>query len=140
MKRLYGQPLSVDEAHKLGLDPGLFSIKKSTIPNIGQDLVLGLVMFEGSIPESTLNPAAHHFAHYPDQTADIGILWWISMRSFETNNKRIKGLVRNTKNPCASLAQNIGRDIASRWMDSMEDTVPKKRPSLSFSGKPKFYR
>ena len=46
------------------------------------------------------------------QVLEMGILQWISMFSFERNNKRIKGLVRNSKNPISSLANNLEMGLA----------------------------
>ena len=48
------------------------------------------------------------------QVLVLGILQWISMFSFERNNKRLKGLVRNSKNPISSLANNLEMDQATR--------------------------
>ena len=114
LRRLDGQVVSKAEAESLGLAPGTRVLKRSTIQSINADLVRGLVMLEGSLPRSFINPAMHHFVHYGAQTRLVGCLRWFSMYAFERNNKKIKGLVKNGNRPLSCLGNNILMDISTR--------------------------
>ena len=115
LRRLEGQVLSESEAVDLGVEPGSRVIDKALIPHFREALILGFVLLEGSFPVATLNPASHHFVHYGEQTGFLGILRWFAMWSFERNNKKIKGLVRNARFSMTSLANNVQMDIAARF-------------------------
>lgn len=116
LRRLNGQVVSVQEARSLGIEPGCRVLVKTTIPNMTKELLRGLVMLEGSLPVATLNPAMHHIAHYGEQTARVGILMWFAMFAFERANRKYKNLVRNSRTPLTSLANNIRLDTGVRWL------------------------
>ena len=120
LRRLHGKVISVSEAISLGVLPGSKVIDKTAIAIYGQELVLGLVMLEGSFPVDHINPNSHHVVHYASQTYVLGLLEWFSMASFERNNKRVKDLVRNRGQPLSSLAKNIQLDIAARLISYSE--------------------
>ena len=63
--------LSVHEAGELGVESGSRVVNKASLDDVRADLIRGLVMLEGSLPSSMINPAMHHFTHYGDQTARI---------------------------------------------------------------------
>ena len=81
----------------------MFDRRQTTV--LSQRVVKGVVLLEGSFPVDHLNPALKHVIHYGPQTGDIGILDWVSMFAFERNNKRVKGLVKNTVHTLSSLQQ-----------------------------------
>ena len=112
-RRLDGQTVSVYEAKSLGVEPGLV-IEKKTIGRAGMQLIVGLLLLEGSFPVSHLNPNAKHFVHYGEATKRVGLLRWVSMPAFERCNKRLKGLVRSNQHPETSLANNLQMDMATR--------------------------
>lgn len=116
LRKLQGQTISADEAIKIGILPGSVAIKKSSIPSFTRELIAGLVLLEGSFPVDHLNPNGHHFSHYGGQTSRIGILDWLSMFSFERNNKRFKDFARSRGRPMTSLAKNIQLDIVTRLL------------------------
>lgn len=122
LRRLDGQVLSVEEATKLGVELGSRVIDKDSIPTLRQELIRGLVLLEGSFPVGHLNPAMHHLVHYGFQTLRVGLLRWFAMYAFERNNKRIKGMVRNNNQVLSSLANNIQRDIATRFQSYSKGT------------------
>ena len=136
------QVLSVHEAEQLGVESGSRVVDKTSLDDVRADLIRGLVMLEGSLPSTMINPAMHHFAHYGEQTARLGVLRWLSMHCFERHNKKIKGLVRSTKDPLCSLANNVGLDISTRYLDIKEgkDVLDKNPHKLKLCGKGKFYR
>ena len=116
LRHLQGQVLCVAEATRLGVELGSNVIDKGSIPSLGQELIRGLVMLEGSFPVGHLNPALHHLVHYGLQTERFGLLDWVAMFAFERNNKRVKGMVRNNHHVMSSLANNIQMDIATRFL------------------------
>ena len=120
LRRLDGQTISVYEAKRLGVEPGLV-IDKRSISRAGMQLLVGLLLLEGSFPVSHLNPNMKHFVHYGEATARVGLLRWVSMPAFERCNKRLKGLVRSNQHPETSLANAVQMDIATR-LESMEET------------------
>ena len=122
------------------MEPGSHVLDKESLDDVRADLIRGLVMLEGSLPPSIINPAIHHFAHYGDQTARMGVLRWLSMHCFERHNKKIKGLVRSTKDPLCSLANSIRLDISTRYLDVVENLHKKKPRALKLCGRGKFYR
>ena len=81
---------------------------------MGRDVIKGLVLLEGSFPLDHLNPGLQHLVHYAQQTARNAQLDWFSMFCFERNNKRVKGLVKHTTAPLASVANNVELDIQAR--------------------------
>ena len=143
LRRLDGQVVSVSESKSLGLLPGLRLIDKASIPTMGEDLVRGLVLLEGSFPVSYFNPAMHHLVHYGSQTARMGILSWFAMWSFERNNKRVKGFVRNPDKPLASVANNLQMDIATRLISFSERSASEfddeRAPTCELRARNKFY-
>lgn len=120
LRRLDGQTFSASEARSRGVLPGARVIDKSSISMMGEELIRGLVLLEGSFPVAHLNPAMHHLVHYAFQTARMGVSRWFAMYAFERNNKRVKGLVRNTSQPLASLANSLQMDIATRLISFTE--------------------
>ena len=74
LRRLEGQVVSFNEAKRLGVLPGARVVDKRALPDIKRALLRGLVLLEGSMPASTLNPALHHLVHYADQTTRLGSL------------------------------------------------------------------
>ena len=129
LRQLDGQFIAVQEAVRLGLDPHDSSIvDESLIKDLGRQLLEGLVLLEGSLPVSHLNPAMHHLVHYAADTARAGILSWLSMNSFERNNKRMKGMVRSNQNPEAGLAKDTQLDIAARVSTLSQDLDDDAQP------------
>lgn len=63
--------------------PGCHTVKKNEIARMHTELIRGLVLLEGSLPVSHLNPAMHHFVHYAEYTRTHGPpkLYW--MMGFE---------------------------------------------------------
>ena len=140
LRRLAGQAISIAEAARRGVLPGSNVITVELIPHVKDELIFGLVLLEGSFPVAHLNPALHHFIHYGDQTEEMGILNWMSMYSFERNNKKIKGLVRNSSKPLSSLANHLKLDIVTKLL-SMSDTDQFKQPATCVLSSPsKYYR
>ena len=121
LRRLDGQTVSVYEAKRLGVAPGLVIDKRSIAPE-GLKLIVGLLLLEGAFPVSHMNPNAKHFTHYGGETKRVGNLRWVSMPSFERCNKRLKGLVRSNVHPETSLANTVQMDIATRF-DSLDETL-----------------
>ena len=74
-------------------------------------LIKGLVLLEGSFPVDHLHPAAKHMIHYGPQTADAGLLDWMSMYCFERKNKDVKNKVKNGVQPLSSLANHVELQI-----------------------------
>ena len=83
MKRLDGQVHSYDEANRLGILPGSRAVVKTEISKAHNDIIKGLVLFEGCLPASNLNPAMHHFVHYSQYTRTHGPLRTFWMFYFE---------------------------------------------------------
>ena len=131
LRRLDGDVICAEEADHRGLEPGDRVILKQIIIRLGQELLRGFVLLEGSFPVGHINQASHHFSHYGGQTDLAGLLRWLSMRCFERNNKRIKGLVRGTRRPLAELANNIQMDIATRFTSYEDQSELGNRPPRS---------
>lgn len=94
--------------------PGARVVDKRQIPVWRRDVILGLVLLEGSLPVDHLNPGLKHLVHYGRDTAKKGSLDWFAMFVFERNNKRVKGMVQHTAQPVTSLANNLESDITAR--------------------------
>ena len=106
-------------------------IRKTEIPSMGVSLVKGLVLLEGSFPVDHLNPALKHVVHYGPQTGDVGVLDWFAMFCFERKNKQVKGMVKNTVVPLASLANHVELDILAKLdVLSREDSVGGESPDF----------
>lgn len=116
LRRLGGQVVSEFEAKTLKVLPGSHILERRQLCPIHKDLVEGLVMVGGSMPEDHLNPILHRFVHYPRQTAKKGCMRWFAMWTFERYNKKVKNLVKNKANPAASVANNIKLDMAARFV------------------------
>ena len=71
IRRLDGQTVSVHEAKSLGVETGLV-IENVSIDRAGMQLIVGLVLLEGSFPVSHLNPNTKHFVHYGEATKRVG--------------------------------------------------------------------
>jgi hypothetical protein len=131
LKQLDGQFIATHEAMQLGVSPHDSPIvDESAIKAVGRQLLKGLVMLEGSFPVSHLNPALHHLVHYAVETARVGSLVWVSMNSFERNNKRMKGMVRSNAHPDVSLANDTQVDIAARVNSLDKDLLGTQPPPL----------
>ena len=63
----HGQVLCVAEAIRLGVNPGEHVCDKSLLPRLRDQLIRGMVLLDGSFCVGRINPAAHHFVHYPWQ-------------------------------------------------------------------------
>lgn len=83
LRKLDGQVHSYEAAKKLGLMPGLRSLKKADIDVIGADLLKGFVLLEGCVPVGYLIPIMHHFVHYGEYAKTHGILRFYWMMAFE---------------------------------------------------------
>ena len=81
---------------------------------MGQGVIKGLSLLEGSFPVDHLNPALKHLVHYGRQTGNKGLLDWFSMFVFERNNKKVKGMSKSTKQPLSSLANHVELEIQMR--------------------------
>ena len=77
LRRLEGQVVSWADATRLGVLPGSRVIDKDALPDLKEALVRGLVLLEGSLPVSTINPALHHLVHYACQTSRLGSLRYL---------------------------------------------------------------
>ena len=107
LRGLMGQVYSAIEALSRGEEACTRSIDIPLIEKLGRDLIYGLCLLEGCTPVDHLNPAAHHIAHYAEETAEVGNLLCVALNTFERSNRRLKNLVRNNQAPEASLANNI---------------------------------
>ena len=119
LRQLNGASMSVWECRQLGIcvnDKRV--VDESRIKVLGLQLLLGLVLLEGSFPVAHLNPILHSLVHFVEETARVGSLAWVSMNSFERNNKRMKTMVRNNVHPEVSLAFGTQLDIAARCVDN----------------------
>ena len=114
LRHLRGHTVSIAESRARGCEPGERVLEQRSILIWDEQLVRGLVLLEGSFPPDQPNPAMHHLVHYAQMVFLFGLLAWYSMFSFERNNKRLKNLVRNNKDPIANLAKNVETDIATR--------------------------
>lgn len=124
LRLLAGHTISIAEAQARGVEPGERVLEHIKILRQYHDqLVRGLVLLEGSFPVDQLNPALHHLVHYAMMVFLFGVLALLSMFSFERNNKRMKKLVRNSKNPDANLSKNVEMDIATRCRSMPHNTV-----------------
>jgi len=83
IRRLEGQVHSYDMSNYLGILPGSRTVTKAHLDRIHRDLILGMILFEGSFPVSHLNPGFGHFKHYAEQTKMLGPLLKMWMMSFE---------------------------------------------------------
>ena len=129
LRQLEGQFIAIYEAHELGISTCDSPIvDQDKIKALGTQLLKGLVMLEGCTPASHLNPALHHLVHYAAETARIGSLAWVSMNTFERNNKRMKTMVRSNFVPDTSFANDIQTDIATRVTSLDEDLLREEPP------------
>lgn len=122
VRRLIGQDHSFEEAKKRNILPGSRTLNPSEFDDIQRDLVLALVLLEGCLPLTQLNPALHHFEHYVEYVRTHGLLILLWMMGFERNNKHIKGLVKNPHHPDLSLAKASTRDVAAQFINLQSDT------------------
>ena len=74
LRRLEGQVLSFNQAKHVGVMTGSRVILKKAVPLLHKELLRGLVLLEGAMPVSLLNPALHHLVHYATQTEKLGSL------------------------------------------------------------------
>ena len=124
IRRVLGQVHSYDEAtRKLNILPGSRTLSSADFDEIQRDLVLSLVLLEGCLPLSELNPALHHFEHYVEYARTHGLLVLYWMMGFERNNKHMKGLVKNPQHPDVSLAKASTRDVSAHFINMTEETM-----------------
>ena len=83
IRRLDGQVHSYEMAVTLGIVPGSHTIDKRELRKIHSDLILGLSLLVGCLPESHLKPGVHHFVHYVQYTETHGCLRLYWMFYFE---------------------------------------------------------
>ena len=67
----------------MNIVPGSRAINKAQIPRFDAELKQGLVLINGSFPESQLNPGGHHFSHTGDFTGTHGLLDKLWIMGFE---------------------------------------------------------
>ena len=94
-----GQVHSWNTCIKMGISPGSFCVNKDEAQACHMGIIRGLVLFEGVLPLSHLNPGMHHFVHYAQYTLTHGSLRAFWMMGFERYNKYLKSLVRNNQHP-----------------------------------------
>ena len=144
LRRLDGQVVSQSEAERMRIEPGMHVLDRRSLTEIHMDIIIGLVMLEGSLPACHLNPLLHRFVHYATKTAMVGCLRWFSMYAFERYNKKIKNLVRNPCAPLPCIATGIQLNISARFLSHAhnigEDNSQDVHFSCRLSGKPKVYR
>ena len=129
LRQLEGQYIALYEAKEMGIDIHDSPIvDEEFIKALGRQLLEGLVLLEGSLPVSHLNPKLHNFIHYAATTARIGSVVWVSMNTFERNNKRMKGMVRSNFHPETSLANGVQTDIAARVTSLEKDLLDADPP------------
>ena len=124
LRRLEGQVVSCAEAKRLGVEPGSPILNNRSILRVHRDLILGLVMLEGSLPANHLNPLLHRVVHYAPITASHGRLGWFSMWSFERYNRSIKNKIHNFNWTEESIAHNALLDMATRFLDLVSGELP----------------
>ncbi len=83
MRRLEGQVFCYEEALRLGILPGSFTVAKAGLDIIHSEIVCALVLLEGCLPLSHLNPGLHHFVHYAEFVRSHGPLRNYWMMCFE---------------------------------------------------------
>ena len=83
LRRLDGQAYSHESDKGLGILPGSRAISHKEIDAIHGDLIIALVLIEGSFPVGHLIPSMHHFVHYAQYTKTHGILRSYWMMAFE---------------------------------------------------------
>ena len=69
--------------------PGSRAVNKTDIPRCNAELKQGLVLMNGSLPESHLNPGMHHFAHTGQYTKSHGLLTILWMMGFERSGNLV---------------------------------------------------
>ena len=94
-----GQVHSWNMCRRLRVSPGSFCVDKDDVRACHVGITRGLVLFEGILPSSHLNPGMHHFVHYAQYTLTHGPLRSFWMMGFERFNKYLKNLVRNNQHP-----------------------------------------
>ena len=103
-----GQVHSWNMCRRLRVSPRSFCVDKGYVRACHVGIIRALVMLEGVLPPSQLNPGMHHFVHYAQYTLTHGSLRLFWMMGFERFNKYLKNLVRNNQHPevgamCASV-------------------------------------
>jgi len=132
LTQLNGACMSVWQCRQLGIcvnDKRV--VDESRITALGQQLLKGLIMLEGSFPVAHLNPILHSLVHFAAETARVGSLAWVSMNSFERNNKRMKPMVRSNVHPEASLTNATQIDIAAR-AETLDEVLRETEPPALF--------
>ena len=102
--------------------PGARVVDKREIPSMGEDVIKGLSLVEGSFPVDHMNPALKHLVHYGSQTGSRGILNWFSMFVFERNNKRVKSFCHSPSEPLSAVVNRVEIDIKTRKEILLEKT------------------
>ena len=85
LRRMLGQVYSYQMATTMDppILPGSRGVRHNIVDKSHGDLIKALVLLEGCLPVSQLNPALHHFVHYGLYTKTHGSLRWYWMMSFE---------------------------------------------------------
>lgn len=83
MRQLDGQVHSYEMARKLSILPGSRTVKRDDVDNMERDVICGLSLLNGCLPQSHLNPGLKHFVHYGKSTKTHGILRILWMAAFE---------------------------------------------------------
>lgn len=145
VRRVLGQVHSYESAKRLNILPGSRTVDGRDTHLAQRDLILGLVLLEGSVPVSHLNPALHQFVHIVEFCRTHGLSDTMWMFGFERyhhptttsltpppfippqwsppsgtharrTNKHYKSLVKNPHHPDVSLAHSATRDAAARFI------------------------
>ena len=129
LRQLQGQVASEKDAKRLGILPGSRFLERRRLTELQRQVLRGLILLEGSMPECHLNPLLHRLVHYVSITAAFGLMWWFAMYAFERYNKRIKKLIRNKRLPLASVESGIKMEIACRFLEMSDDVSSSGRGS-----------
>ena len=116
MRRLLGQVHCFQEATQMKILPGSRSIDKRSTPFLQSQVILGLILLTGSMPEGAINPGAHHFVHVGKFTMTHSLLEIFWMMGFERFNLFLKNLVRTGLRPGVHLENSVAIDMAASYL------------------------
>ena len=116
MRRLLGQVHCFQEATQMKILPGSRSIDKRSTPFLQSQVILGLILLTGSMPEGAINPGAHHFVHVGKFTMTHSLLEIFWMMGFERFNLFLKNLMRTGLRPGVHLANSVAIDMAASYL------------------------
>ena len=83
MRQLDGQVYSYEKAWALNILPGSRAVRRDDVDDMQRAVICGLVLFNGCLPQSHLNPGLKHFVHYGTATKTHSILRILWMTAFE---------------------------------------------------------